>query len=199
MLGGKSLRLGRAERPASEGLSCLWRRLDTVGHDACRYIGDELGWLIEGCAVFAEAGQVATLSYRLRCDAAWNSRSASINGWVGNEVLAIDIVHGSGNRWSVNGQDMPMLAGLSDIDLGFTPATNTNAIRRLDLAEGAKGETVAAWLDTADWQVKPLRQTYQRVNATQYDYAAPLQDFRARLTTDAFGAVVDYPGLWRRE
>lgn len=199
MRSSKSLRLGRAETPAAQGASCLWRRLDTVGHDACRYVRDDLGWLIEGSAVFIEDGQVATLSYRLRCDEAWNSRSATIDGWLGDEIVALEIVHGSGNRWSVNGQDMPLLAGLTDIDIGFTPATNTNAIRRMALMPGDKGETVAAWLDTADWQVKPLRQTYRRLDETQYDYAAPLHEFEARLTVDAFGAVVDYPGRWQRE
>lgn len=200
MRNGKSLRLGRAEAPAGPtGISCLWRRLDAVGHDACRYTEDDIGWLIEGCAVFTEDGQVATLSYRVRCDAAWNSRSASIDGWLGDEVVAIEIVHSSGNRWNVNGRDMPLLAGLVDIDLGFTPATNANAVRRLNLAVGEQGETIAAWLDTADWQVKPLRQTYARIDETRYDYAAPAQDFRARLTTDDFGAIVEYPGLWHRE
>ena len=80
-----------------------------------------------------------------------------------------------------------------------SPRRPASVIRRLDLAVGDRGETVAAWLDPADWQVKPLRQTYARVTATDYDHAAPLQDMRARIGVDGFGAVVDYPGLWRRE
>jgi len=27
VIGGKSLRLGRAEKPATDGFACLWRRL----------------------------------------------------------------------------------------------------------------------------------------------------------------------------
>lgn len=195
----KSLRLAPGHAPLAEGVSCLWRRLEAVGHDACRYGADELGWLVEGCAVFTEGGQVATLSYRLRCDEAWRSRSASIHGWVGAETLAIEIVHTPEGGWRVDGQERPELAGLVDIDLGFTPATNTNAIRRMDLSVGEQGETTAVWLDTEDWQVKPLRQIYRRVEPQAYDYESPTHDFRAQLTIDEAGVIADYPGLWRRE
>lgn len=175
----------------------LWRRLDVPGHDACRFLHDGLGWVTEGSAVFVEHGRVAALTYRLRCDDRWVSRSASVQGWIGGEPLAIEIARTGGNGWTVDGRDAPELAGLSDIDLGFTPATNTNAIRRLDLAVGDRGETVAVWLDDSDWTVKPLPQSYARVAADRYDFASP--GFRARLTSDGFGAVVDYPELWTSE
>ena len=102
----------------------------------------------------------------------------------------------SSGRWSVNGGDDNALAGLEDIDLGFTPASNTNAIRRLNLAEGEEAESVAVWLDTEDWNVKPLRQSYCRVGGSAYDYKSPMHDYRATLLVDDFGAVREYPGLW---
>lgn len=185
------------------GGSHLWRRLDMPGHDACRFLHDGLGWVTEGSAVFAEDGRVATLSYRLRTDDDWVSRSASIHGWIGAEPLAIEIARTKGANgtwgWTVDGREVPELAGLSDIDLGFTPATNTHAIRRLGLAKGEEGATTAVWLDTDDWQVKPLPQTYRCAGTGIYDYSSPLHDFHARLIADDFGAIVEYPGLWRRE
>jgi len=36
---------------------------------------------------------------------------------------------------------------LRDIDLGFTPATNMNAIKRLQLPIGEHAEFTAVWLD----------------------------------------------------
>lgn len=179
--------------------ACLWRRLDLPGHDACRFLHDGLGWVTEGCAVFTTRGRVATLSYRLRCDDDWVSRSASVQGWIDAEPLAIEIARTTQGGWSVNGIEIRKLKGLSDIDLGFTPATNTHALRRLDLTVGETAETTAVWLDDADWTVKPLPQSYRRASANGYDYASPLHDFRARLRTDDFGAVLDYPQLWTRE
>lgn len=179
--------------------ACLWRRLDLPGHDACRFLHDGLGWVTEGCAVFTTRGRVATLSYRLRCDDDWVSRSASVQGWIDDEPLAIEIARTARNGWSVDGNEVNALKGLSDIDLGFTPATNTNALRRLDLAVGETGETTAVWLDDKDWTVKPLPQSYHRAGVDAYDYASPHHDFRARLRTDHFGAVLNYPQLWTRE
>lgn len=178
--------------------SRLWHRLDTPGHDACRFRHDGLGWVTEGHAVFLWNGRAASLSYRLRCDDDWVSRSASVQGWIGEGQLAIEIARSSGEGWTVDGREEPALAGLSDIDLGFTPATNTNTIRRLDLDVGAAGATVAIWLDDADWTVKPLPQSYRHATADSYDYASPLQDFHARILTDDFGAVAEYPSLWTR-
>lgn len=181
----------------------LWRRLDTPGHDACRFRHDGLGWVIEGSAVFRHAGGIAALSYRLRCDDAWASRSTSVQGWIGAEPLAIEIARTEGADgvwgWTVDGQDRPELAGLADIDLGFTPATNANAIRRLGLSVGEAADSVAVWLDDTDWSVKPLPQSYRRVAVDGYDYTSPLHHFQARLVVDDSGAVVDYPGLWTRE
>jgi hypothetical protein len=179
--------------------NCLWRRLDTPGHDACRYLHDGLGWVIEGAAVFLTGGLVANLSYRLRCDDDWVSRSASVQGWIGGELVSIEIARAAGNGWTVDDREIPELAGFTDIDLGFTPATNANAIRRLALGVGEQGETRAVWLDDCDWTVKPLPQTYRRTAALDYDYAAPSHHFRARLQIDAFGAVTEYPHLWTRE
>ena len=86
---------------------------------------------------------------------------------------------------------------LLDVDLGFTPASNTNAIRRLDLRIGASAETTALWLDTDDWTLKPLHQIYTRTGPNRYDYASPQHDYRATLVTDDFGAVLTYPALWQ--
>lgn len=177
----------------------LWRRLDVPGHDACRFLHDGLGWVTEGNAVFLWEGRVAALSYRLRCDDDWVSRSASVQGWIGEDPIGIDIARTVGDGWTVDGREVPQLAGMLDIDLGFTPATNTNAIRRLALDVGERGEARTVWFDDSDWTVKPLRQTYHRTAMLDYDYASPSQDFRARLKTDDFGVMIDYPGLWTRE
>ena len=88
------------------------------------------------------------------------------------------------------------MRGLSDVDLGFTPASNTNAIRRMDLHEGFGADCVAVWFDTEDWTVKRLLQNYHRTGPQTYAYASPRHDYRATLVTDGFAAITDYPGLW---
>ncbi len=174
----------------------LWKRLGLEGSDACRFAQTRNGWTIEGSAVFEHEGRAAALAYRLFCDRKWSSRRASVRGWVGESEIRLLIERSGDGGWSVNGNDVGALAGLEDIDLGFTPASNTNAIRRLNLAAGDEAESVAVWLDTQDWNVKRLRQTYRRIAADAYEYESPMHAYRATLVVDDFGAVMRYPDLW---
>ncbi|WP_322864773.1 putative glycolipid-binding domain-containing protein (plasmid) [Aquicoccus sp. G2-2] len=174
----------------------LWKRLDQEGHDACRFAKTAGGWTIEGAAVFEHDGNPANLAYRLVCDQQWTSLEASVSGWIGRSNIRINIERADDDGWCVNGKKNKALAGLKDIDVGFTPASNTNAIRRLNLSESDEAKSVAVWLDTADWTIKPLPQTYRRVHGHAYEYTSPQHDYRATLLVDGFGAVTDYPGLW---
>ena len=174
----------------------LWRRLDGEGHDACRFLALDDGWKIDGAAVFEHAGRAASLSYRLLCDRDWRSRGAAVSGWIGERRFQLVLERASEDEWRVNGEIDPTLSGLKDIDLGFTPASNTNAIRRFDLPVGATAQSVAVWLDTEDWTVKQLPQSYHRTGAHTFDYASPRHGYRATLGVDDFGAVTDYPHLW---
>ena len=175
----------------------LWRRLHGAGSDACRCLDAGHGWLIEGAAAFEEDGVVAALSYHVRTGTDWATRTARITGFAGARAIDIAIHSLPAGGFTVNGAVVAGVAGLPDVDLGFTPATNLNAIRRLDLTVGEETETTAAWLDTQDWQVKPLRQMYRRIAADRFAYASLAHDYEAELETDEFGFVTRYPGLWQ--
>jgi hypothetical protein len=99
--------------------------------------------------------------------------------------------------WTVRGLPVKgSVAGLGDVDLGFTPATNTNAIRRLNLDVGQEGETTALWLGADNWSVKPRRQIYRRLDADRYENVSPDNDYRVILAVNDVGLVTDYPDLW---
>ena len=108
----------------------LWTSLDREGHDACRISKASSGWHVEGSAVFSHHdNDVASLSYRLECDDAWQSCAALVKGWVGSRDIEVNIARQSNGHWLINGLHDASLDGLADIDLGFTPASNTNALR----------------------------------------------------------------------
>ncbi|MGE4335296.1 MAG: putative glycolipid-binding domain-containing protein [Pigmentiphaga sp.] len=174
----------------------LWKRVDQEGHDACRFTERADGWDIEGAAVFEHNGKAANLAYHLVCDRQWASQMGMVHGWIGNSNINFLIERKHVDTWFINGIMNESLTGLKDIDFGFTPASNTNAIRRLNLFKGDEAQSVAVWLDTDDWIVKPLPQTYRRIRDHAFDYASPQHDFRATLLVDDFGAVVEYPELW---
>ena len=83
-----------------------------------------------------------------------------------------------------------------DIDLGFTPATNLLAIRRLKLSVGEQAEAPAAWLALPSLKLSVLPQTYLRSTQLEYEYEAPSVGYKRRLRVSKLGVVEEYPGLF---
>ncbi|SDD69781.1 hypothetical protein SAMN05421538_102231 [Paracoccus isoporae] len=176
----------------------LWRRLDLPGHDACRIWQDSSGQGLDGVAVWLDAAGPAHLSYLVVCDDVWRTRSARVQGRVGQREITLSIQRSPEGDWRIGGEEIPDLHGLQDIDLGFTPATNTLPIRRMRASGSDGGDLAAAWLDAADWRLKLLPQTY-RLAGDIWHYASPRHDFAADLSVNTDGFVTDYPGLWIEE
>ena len=177
----------------------LWRRLDQPGHDAARLIEQSDGPRLEGTAVFDEGGRPCRLDYLVTCDAAWQTVSARVVGWIGDTPIDLTIAADEQRRWTLNGEPCPQVAGCYDIDLSFTPATNLLAIRRTQVAVGGSVAVQSAWLDFPSLRLAPLDQTYARLDETTWHYESGGGSFAARLASNAAGFVVDYPGLWTCE
>lgn len=173
-----------------------WTRLDRPGTDVCRMFRDEDGWMLDGRAESRGNPGAYALDYQIRCDAAWKTRRAEVEGQVEMRPFRFLLERAGDGDWCLDGRPGPHLEGGHDIDLGFTPATNTVAIRRLSLSPGSEAPSVAVWLDETDWQAKCLRQGYARLSETGYRYISPDNGFEAFLAVNAAGFVLDYPGLW---
>ncbi len=176
----------------------LWRRVDVEGHDACRLDRDHDGWTLSGSAAYDEDGAVVALNYSVVHDRDWTTRSARISGWAAEQTLDIEIIRRPDGLWSCNGSSIETVKNCIDIDLGFTPATNTTAIRRLELETGQSMKTCAAWLDPSDWKLKPLDQQYTRETKSTFQYCSLASGFTTQLTVNDLGLVEDYPGIWTR-
>ncbi len=177
----------------------LWRRLDLPGHDWARLSPREGGWLLSGTALFVDGGLPCRLDYRVLCDAAFRTESATVEGWAGSEPVRIHLTADADRRWRLDGAEQPQVEGCIDVDLGFTPATNLLALRRLDLPVGAAAEVRSAWLDFPGLTMEPLPQTYRRTSETTYAYESNGGAFTAELRVNEAGFVTHYPGLWHEE
>lgn len=174
----------------------LWRRLDVDGMDTCSFGPREDGHEISGTALYLDGEQATKLDYRVSCNSDWSTRAARVSGWVGSERRGLSISSDAAGKWTADDVEPDGVMGLLDVDLGFTPATNTNAIKRLSLGIGDEAETTAVWLDTDDWCFKPLKQIYRRLSDSEFEYSSPSHDYRATLVVDDFGTVRAYPQLW---
>jgi hypothetical protein len=175
--------------------SILWRRLDYEGHDACHLIDTDDGWTLSGQASFLEEGRLLCgLAYEVHCARDWTTRSAQVSGFVDKVPLDWQVVRSESGEWTVNGERQSSLDGLIDLDLGFTPATNLIALRRLSLDAGESALAPAAWFPFPELRMDRMEQTYRRLDAGRYDYTGI--NYREVLTVSPIGFVTEYPNLW---
>ncbi len=177
----------------------LWRRLDQPGHEACRVTALEKGCQVSGTAVFLYERQACRLDYSIACDAGWQTLSAEVWGWVGGQGVSVEVVREASGLWRLNGSECPEVAGCTDVDLNFSPSTNTLPIRRLDLKIGQTVAVRAAWLRFPSFALEPLEQSYERLDTHAYRYTSAGGRFTARVGVDEIGLVMDYGEIWARE
>lgn len=179
-------------------MTVLWKRLDTPGMEACRLTRDGATWRLEGDAVFSNDGVACRAAYVVVCDDAWRTRRASCAGWIGDRSFDVQVTCDDRGRWSYDGAEDASLDGCVDVDLSFSPVTNTLPIRRLQLEVGASAAVTAAWLRFPSLELQRLEQTYTRLSRTMYRYESRRGAFVAELEVDDDGLVVRYGDFWTR-
>ncbi|HET7094370.1 MAG TPA: putative glycolipid-binding domain-containing protein, partial [Thermomicrobiales bacterium] len=178
------------------------------GLERCALTARAAGWRLSGTVLLAEEGVPLAIAWTVDVDAAWRTTAATIDIHGGERetfVVSVEATDGD-RRWRMargHGDELgpaallPAADGRFDIDLGFTPATNTLPIRRLDLPPGDGADVTAVWFRWPERVFEPLVQRYERHAADRWRYISAT-GFATDLTVDELGLVVDYRGIWRR-
>jgi hypothetical protein len=176
----------------------VWNNLLIDGRDYCGLWHTAEGWLLKGTVVGVPKDQRPLLaSYEIQCDENWLTHRVQVDRTLGNDVKTLSLSVEKRGVWRSTGQELPALAGCDDVDLAMTPATNTLAIRRLNLQVGSSASIIAAWVKFPELTVQPLSQRYTRVAQNTYRYESN-SGFSAEIVVDDLGLVTDYPGGWER-
>ena len=133
--------------------------------------------------------------YEVSLDDDWVFRELTVHGHDGQRL---EVNRGDDGTWSVNKELRPDLKGAIDIDLAFSPFTNTLPIRRLNLAIGSRAAITTAYIAGPSFRVMPDPQAYTRTSVNTYLYESLDSDFSRQITVDPNGFVIDYPGLYSR-
>lgn len=179
--------------------SVIWRRLNMAGHEYARVFLEDSRWLLEGTSVFVFEKQFCKLDYSIECGADWQTRTVKVLGWVGEKVIEVKISVDAEKRWTLNGKENAETKGCTDIDLNFSPITNTLPIQRIPLCADEKVEVCAAWLRFPEFTLEPLAQIYTRISENKYRYESADGTFQTEIETDDFGLIAKYPHFWQIE
>ena len=169
----------------------LWQASDG-GSEVCVLERVDRGWRLRGTVLTHEATQPIELRYAVTVDPAWATTNVEVlvalGGGDARELAEL------GGVWSGT-ERPPEYSDCVDVDLSFTPATNTLPIRRLGLDIGEEAEIHVAWLVWPELTVQRVLQKYTRLAEDRYRYTQ--DEFEAELTVDRQGLVLEYEGLWR--
>jgi len=199
-----------AAEPNSPVRTVLWQRIDSHGSEWCTLEREPEGWRFRGI-VLAEVATVPVLvEYVVALASDWSTRTVEILMRSGDtiEPRELRLTVAPDQRWRVERKpspdtsmpkDDPMaLHGLIDVDLGFSPVTNTLPIRRLDPAIGEAVAVTAAWVRFPELTIEPLPQRYIRLAERRYRYESAGGAFVAEIEVDDLGLVTAYEGGWQR-
>lgn len=169
----------------------LWQASDG-GSEICVLERAGRGWRLRGTVLTHEGKEPIELRYAVSVDAAWATTDVEVlvafAGGDLREPVAL------GDLWSAK-ERPPEYRDCVDVDLSFTPATNTLPIRRLGLQIGEEREIAVAWLVWPELRFVRAHQRYARITKDRYRYTQ--DDFEAELTVDEQGLVLEYEGLWK--
>ena len=177
--------------PNSPLRTVLWQRIDSPGSEWCTLEREPEGWRFRGIVLVEVATVPVLVQYAVALASDWSTR-------------AVEIVMHSGDErepapdTSMPQDDLMALHGLTDVDLGITPATNTLPIRRLDPAIGEAVAVTAAWVRFPELTIEPLPQRYIRLADRRYRYESAGGAFVAEIEVDDLGLVTTYEGGWQR-
>lgn len=187
-----------SEAAASDVITRMWSALDTTGLERFQLLRVKDNWSLGGTILRLHADQAIEVRYLLTCDSQWQTVNVHVEVHHDDQSTNLIITNRKG-IWTANGKLMPHLNGCMDIDLGWTPSTNTLPIRRLAL----DGTTMKCPIDAArvrfpDLVLERLQQSYEALDRRTYRYTSNAGGFRAEITVDQSGIVDEYKGYWKR-
>lgn len=181
-------------------VTAAWQHRDArLGFEVAYFSPAGRAYHINGCTTAVEDGLTWMVSYAIRLDEAWTTRSARITGRSASGIRHTQLEADGLGRWRVDGELASHLDGCLDVDLESSAMTNALPVHRMGLPVGARASAPAAYVRALDLSVGRLDQDYVRAadegHNQRYDYAAPVFGFACRLVYDESGLVLDYPGI----
>jgi uncharacterized protein len=196
--------------PNSPVRTVLWQGIQSPGSEWCTLEREPEGWHFRGIVLVEVATVPVLVQYAVALASDWSTRVVEIVMRSGDasEPRELTLTVAPDQRWQITRvpspnpampqDDLQALLGLVDVDLGFSPVTNTLPIRRLNPAIGEAVAVTAAWVRFPELTIEPLPQRYIRLAERRYRYESAGGAFVAEIEVDDLGLVTAYEGGWQR-
>jgi hypothetical protein len=180
-------------------VAMIWRRvIDNASLESARSIFSQVGSQLAGTILASHEGQPLEIRYRVRCDSEWRTREVSVRQRLGFVDSNLELFVDDAGAWRSGGGILPALAGCTDVDIEFTPATNALPVNRLKLPVDGSAEVLVAWIRIPSLAIMPAKQQYQRLQDNVYRYTSLQSGFTADLEVDKNGLPIRYGSIWER-
>lgn len=177
----------------------MWQSLEAPGFEHVRVDQSHPGWdVFDSMFVREHEGNVRRGGYTLILDKRF--RTLEIRIMVEQAPGSMTALHllasGDGTWTDADERHIPELDGCIDVDVQWTPLTNTLPVRRLDLETGSEEVITVAYIELPSLTVSRVRQRYTRLDDRAVRYASEHREFERDLTVNDDGFVVAYPDLF---
>ncbi len=174
--------------------SVLWRSEELQSLEQCELTPIPGGHRLSGLVLAAVERRPMHLVYEVDVDEAWRTRVVRATLFRPDGPHVVQLVTDGGGAWQSDGGPEASLDGCLDVDLQWTPATNTLPIRRIAPDVGGSASLAAAWIRFPSLHVERLEQTYERLDERRWRYRS--NGYEAELVVDSDGLVLDYADIW---
>ena len=180
----------------------MWRSVDGTKFEHVKILENNEGITADGLTIHLNDNETLRMRYRIYCDTSWRIHKAEFIKLDESDDRLLLLSDGNGT-WR-NERDTPIdeLNGCRDIDIHFSPFTNTLAIRRLKLKPDESAEIQAVFISLPGLKASPASQHYTHLGNTaagaKYTYEGLSSGFRATLPVDTNGLLSEYPGYFER-
>lgn len=172
----------------------MWQGLITPSLERCSLGPVDGGLELNGLILQAHEGTPYVARYRIQVDQAWRTRAVELE-LENDGRRALSLLRNPSGEWMRDGQPLNGFEDCVDIDIEWSPSTNTLPIRRLGMAVGQSVTLTATWIRLPPLEIQRLDQSYERVAEDRYRYRSGR--FVADLELDADGLVVHYGVNWK--
>lgn len=179
----------------------VWQTIDTAGWEHVRIMNDHPEWTVfDSVLVRQDGDDVKRGGYTLVVDKQW--RTLELRVMIETAPGTMSALHlmteGDGHWTDADGTPLPHLDGCIDVDIRWSPLTNTLPVNRLAIAPGGKAEITVAYIDLPELNASPQRQQLERVDGLTIRYTSQTRPQPVDIITDADGFVLEYPGVFSR-